>query len=72
VILQDAPTAFNQVVLAVIGRVVSQLQDQLVPVGEINETLHELGAGTRDFRAVVQIDQQPPHIGMGGLAVGPP
>ena len=70
VVFQDTPAAFDQIVLAVIRWVVCQFQRQLVSVREINQTLHELRSGTGDFRAVVQIDQQPTHAGMCGLAVG--
>ena len=72
VVCQDAPAAFDQVVLAVIRRVVRQFQRQLMPVRELDQTLHELPSGTGDFRAVVQIDQQPAHAGMGSSAVGLP
>ena len=72
VVFQDTPAAFDRVVLAVIRRVVRQFQCQLMPIRELDQTLHELRSGTGDFRAVVQIDQQPAYAGMCGLAVGPP
>ena len=71
-VLQDSPAAFDPVVLAVIRRVVGQFQRQLVAVGELDQTFHELRAGTADLRAVVQVDQQPIHAGMCGAAMIPP
>ena len=72
VIFQDTPAPFDEIVFAVIGRVVRQFQRELMPVRELDQAFHELSPGTGDLRAVVQIDQQPTHARMRKLAVGPP
>jgi hypothetical protein len=41
-------------------------------VREVDQAFHELRPRTGDFRAVVQIDQQPVHVGIGGLPLAPP
>ena len=71
-VFQDAPAAFDRIVLAVVRRIVSQFQRQLISVREFDQSLHELRAGTGDLRAVVQIDQQPAHAGVRRPAVTPP
>jgi hypothetical protein len=71
VVFQNAPAAFDRVVLAVIRRIVCRFQRQLPPVRELDQALHEPRAGTGDFQAVVQVDQRPTHTAMRGLAIGP-
>ncbi len=66
-IFEDAPAPLDEVVLAVIGRVVRQFQRQLIAVREFDQAFHELGPGTGDLRAVVQIDQQPTYARMNEL-----
>ena len=58
VILQDTPGPFNGVVLAVIRRIVSELNRHLKLIGEVGKPLHELRSAAVVFWAVVQIEQQ--------------
>jgi len=52
--LQDAPAAFDEVVLAMVRRIVHQLDFQSGGVRELHQPVHELGPNTRILRAVVQ------------------
>src|SRR5512132_2203059 len=51
--LQDPPTTLDRIVLAVIGRIVHQLDHQTEPVRELHQPLDELRPPTRRLRAVV-------------------
>lgn len=57
-LLQNAPAAFNRIELAVVWRIVSQLNFQTRPINELHEAIHELRPRTVDLRCVVQIDHQ--------------
>src|SRR5512135_769830 len=59
--LQDPPTSLDRIVLAVIGRIVHQLDHQTEPVRELHQPPDELRPPTRRLRAVVQIDHQSLH-----------
>ena len=62
-VLQNAPTAFDRVVLAVIGWVIGQPnRDAIVPY-EVDEALHKLCASAMVFRPIVEIDDQRRNMG---------
>ena len=64
VIFQQAPTAFDRVVFAVIRRLVNQYDFQTVTVGNLHHRFHELRPEAGVLRAVVQVDDQLPNVGM--------
>ena len=72
VLFQNAPAAFDGVVFAVVRRQIHQFDLDLVAIGEPDQTVHELGPGTADLRAVVEFDVQPLDTGMNGLPLLPP
>ena len=72
VVFENPPATFDCVVLAVIRRIVRQLQGQLMPVGELDQPLHELRASTADLGAVVEIDLQSSHVAIHFTAIRPP
>ena len=57
-LFQEAPDPFNGIVLAVIGRIVGQLDSELEVVDKLGDALHELGAAAMVLRAIVQIDDE--------------
>lgn len=69
---QNAPTPLNRVVLAVIRRLIHQLDCHLVPVHKVHQAFQELGPGTGDFRAVVQFDVQALDTWVGHFPFAPP
>ena len=62
---QNAPAAFNRVVLAVIGRIIRQHQSETRRVNELNKARQKLRAATVALRSVVEIEQE-------GLDLGEP
>ena len=62
-VLEDAPTTFERIVLAVIGRIVRQPDGELLLLHEGDEPLHTLGAPVVIVGAIIQIESQ-------GRAVG--
>ena len=56
VLLQNAPAAFNRIVLAVVRRIVKQLDAFAGVIGEIHEALKELRTYATAFRAIVDLD----------------
>ena len=55
-VLEDAPAAFDRVVLAVLGRGIRQPHREVILLHNIDEPLHTLGPPTVIFWAMVQID----------------
>jgi len=55
---QDAPTTLDRIVLAVIRRIVNQLDVQSCLVRELHDTIHELRSRATDLWSVVQVDLQ--------------
>ena len=56
VVLEDAPTAFDGVVLAVIWRIICQTYIQMLLVDELDHAMHEmheLGASAMVFWSVI-------------------
>ena len=62
-LFQRSPTAFNRVVLAVIGRIVSQLDIHPVLVREFHQTKQKLCATTVALGTIVEIEYQRPYLG---------
>ena len=60
-LFQEAPDAFNRIVLAVVRRVVGQLHRELEVVDKVGDAVHKLGAAAMVFRSIVQIDDQGRH-----------
>ena len=57
-ILQDAPAAFNWVVLAMVRRVRHQPHVEVIILDKIDEPLHKLCASALIFRTIIEIDPQ--------------
>ena len=55
-LLQNAPATFNRIVLAMVRRIVQQLDDFTGMVDEIHEALKELRTYATAFRAIVDLD----------------
>src|SRR5215204_4713155 len=55
---ENAPAAFDRIVLAVVGRVIHQAHGDAILLYEFDQTPHKLGAPTVVFGAVIQIDHQ--------------
>ncbi len=69
---QDAPTAFDRIVLAVIGRIIGQPKPQTAALSKGDHPLHELAAPTMVFRTIVEIDHQRRDIGKAQAHLLPP
>src|SRR4051812_12696804 len=57
--LHNSPTAFNRIVLAVIGRVIQQLERLADGIGKLHHAMEKLRPHTAAFRAVVHFDLHP-------------
>ena len=57
-LLQYAPKAFNGIVLAVIRRIVNQLERELQLVSELDHAVHELRASAMIFGSIVLEEHQ--------------
>ena len=62
-IFQNAPAAFDRIVLAMIGRIICQAHRQTIPLREIDHAVHELGAPTMVLRPIIEIDNQGGDVG---------
>lgn len=62
-VLEDAPTTFDRIVLAVIWRIVRQPDCELILLHEGDEPLHKLGAPAVIFGAIIQIEYQGRDVG---------
>jgi hypothetical protein len=62
-VLKDAPTTFDRIVLAVIRRIVRQPDCEVILLHEGDETLHKLGAPTVILGAIIQIKHQGRDVG---------
>lgn len=57
-LFQEAPHAFNGIVLTVVGRVAGQLYRKLEVVGKLGDAVHVLRATTMVFGSIVLIDHE--------------
>ena len=71
-VFQNPPASFHSVVLAVIRRIVGQVDCQLVPVGELHQTFEELSPHTAERWTIVQIDDDFPDVWIVLFAFFPP
>ena len=71
-VFPDAPATLDSVVLAVVWRIVSQLDHQSESIRKLDQSLHELGSVAGNFGTVIEIDQQFAYLGVHGLTVSPP
>ena len=71
-VFQDAPAVFDRVVLAMVRRIIHQLDFQSGGIREHHHAVHELGPMTRILRAVIQVDHQAAGVGIPGLVRLPP
>ena len=55
-LLQNTPAALNWIVLAVVRRIIQQLDGFAGVVGEFHDALKELRTHTTTFRAIVDLD----------------
>ena len=60
--LQDAPTAFDRIVFAVIRGVIGQFDGELIGLGEGHEPIEKLGAMALILWPIIQVDHQSPHL----------
>src|ERR1035438_6034998 len=58
VVLQNPPTTLDAIVLAVIRRIVRQLQGQSMAIRKRDQSVHELGPRTAYLRTVIQVEEQ--------------
>ncbi len=62
VLLQYTPDSFDRVVLAVIGRIVGQLDRHLKLVHELGDPFHKLGPTAMVLGTIILVDQQCPNM----------
>ena len=62
-VLKDAPTTFDRIVLAVIRRIVRQPDCEVILLHEGDESLQKLGAPTVILGAIIQIKHQGRDVG---------
>ena len=62
-VLQDAPAAFDRVVLAVVRRLIGETYGDPILLDESDEPLHKLGAPTMILWPVIHIDDQRRDVG---------
>ncbi len=60
VLFQNPPTALDRVVFTMIWRIIREADSQVKALGKLHETLHELGAPTVTFGAIVQVNEESP------------
>lgn len=72
VLLQNAPTTFDRVVLAVVGRIVEELDGLPDMVGEFHHALEELSTSAIAFGPVVGLDLESGEVAILGRQVIPP
>jgi len=61
-LFEDAPKALDRIVLAVIRRIISQLNRALALIGELNHTLHKLSASAIVLWAIILKKQECLHL----------
>ncbi len=71
-IFQHAPAVLHRIVLAVIGRIVHQLNRHLDFVRKFDYSFNKLRSVTLEFRAIVQIDLQSFNVRKMVFSVTPP
>ena len=71
-VFENTPTAFDRILLAVIGRVVCQAYGKIGLAHKLYNPLHELGTPTMVFGAIVQVDDQHRDMGKAVLDCLPP
>src|SRR4029450_1859348 len=57
-VLEDAPAAFDRIVLAVIGRVIRQPDRDAILLHKLDQPLHQLGSTAVVLRAIIDIDHE--------------
>ena len=57
-VLEDAPAAFDRIVLAVIGRVIRQPDRDAILLHKLDHPLHKLGSTAVVLRAIIDIEYQ--------------
>ena len=68
---QDAPTSFHSIVLAVIRRVIGQINIEASLTGEFYHSLYKLSTATMALRSIVKIDYQLGHFREASLVALP-
>ena len=63
-LFQNSPTSFDGIILAVVWRIVQQLDDFAGRIGELHHALEELGAHPAAFRAIVHFELDVCHHGL--------
>src|SRR5512147_2458988 len=58
VVFQDCPSALNWVVLTVVRRIIRQAEIQLITLGKLDNSFHELSAARMIFWAIILVEQQ--------------
>ena len=71
-LFEDAPAAFDGVVLTVVRRAVDPFEGQAGAVRELDQAFEERGARAAEFRPVVEFDHQPRDARMRRFAERPP
>ena len=57
-LLKDAPKAFNRIVLAMVGGIISEPDVELAVVGQLDDALHKLRAAAMIFRTIILQKQE--------------
>lgn len=70
--LQNTPTAFNRVILTVVGRVIGKANVDLMALNKIHHAAEELASSTAVFWAIVLKQNQSVDLGKPGLVFAPP
>jgi len=58
VVLSGCPAAFNGIICAVIGRILGQIDGELIGLGKLHEPCHKLSAIALILRSIIQIDHE--------------
>lgn len=53
VLFENSPTAFNRVVLTVVGRIIRETDSDVILLDKFHQTLHELRSPTVVLRSVI-------------------
>ena len=71
-LLQDAPTTLDRIVLAMVRWQVDQFDLDLVMIHELHQAFHELRARTADFGTIVEFDVETLDTRMNRFPLVPP
>ena len=58
VVFQNAPTTFDGIVLAVVRRIIGQVEGEMIALGKVQEAGHKLRTPTVVLGAIIQIEDQ--------------